>query len=249
MENRKFISYVRVSKDSHKAGKSRSEGLGLDAQRNIIQHFYGENVVKEFIEVKSAKNIHERPVLREAIQYALENNLWMCLAKLDRLSRDVDHVRSILKQMDGQISFCDIPSEGKADIFTITIYAAFAERERELISLRTKQALQAKLKREGPWQKGNPDFTSGEANKKAVLACKLKAGLNENTIRASEIIADKRKAGMTYEAIASLLNEKKFASPTGMDFHPMQVYRIHQRETIGGLISREAQPHLIHLPG
>lgn len=210
-------------------GNSKSEGLGLDAQRGIIGHFYKDAVVKEYVEVKSAKNISDRPILKEAIEYAIQNDLWICVAKLDRLSRDVDDVRSILKQLDGKISFGDIPSEGKADIFTITIYAAFAERERMLISLRTRQALQEKLKRDGPWQKGNPDMISGKLGKMGREANTAKAEANENNIRASEIIFDKIKAGLKYSEIADILNNKKFLTANGKAFHPAQVWRIHNR--------------------
>src|SRR5690242_897137 len=92
---RKYIAYYRVSKDSHKSGRSVSNGLGLEAQKQIVEHFYRDNIVKDFTETKSAKNITDRPVLQEAIKYCLDNDCWLVVAKLDRLSRSVDDVRFV----------------------------------------------------------------------------------------------------------------------------------------------------------
>src|SRR5690242_4977342 len=210
---RKYIAYYRVSKDSHKSGRSVSNGLGLEAQKQIVEHFYRDNIVKDFTETKSAKNITDRPVLQEAIKYCLDNDCWLVVAKLDRLSRSVDDVRFVHVKLGKKVSFCDIPSDGEVDLFTITLFAAFAEREREMISLRTKQALAVKKEREGVWQKGNPDFSSGVAGRKGVEAIKKRAEANENSIRALKVIVSSKKEGMNYVEIAKVLNENKFLTP------------------------------------
>lgn len=230
---KKYVAYYRVSRDSFKDGKSKSNGLGLEAQKQIAEHYYnkeGNCIVMEFTETKSAKNISERPILQNAIDYCLKNDCWLLVAKLDRLSRNVDDVRTILKTLDGNISFGDIPAEGKADMFTITIYSAFAERERELISLRTKNALKVKKEREGSWQKGNPDFSNGQASKLSVEANKRKAASNENTIRATQVIVSKRADGMTYWEIAQFLNKYKFVTANGNQFYATQVMRIYNNQ-------------------
>jgi DNA invertase Pin-like site-specific DNA recombinase len=226
MTQKTYIAYYRTSKDSHKSGRSISRGLGLDAQHQIVEHFYKDSITHSFTEVKSAKNITDRPELQKAIQLCLSTNSWLAVAKLDRLSRNVDDIRLIHKQMAGKIQFCDIPSENEPDLFTITLFAAFAERERTLISLRTSQALQSKLKREGKWQKGNPIFTSGIANSLSISANKLKAKLNENSIRASQLISLKRSEGLSYLQIANTLNQHKFLSPNGNLFFPASVRRL-----------------------
>lgn len=226
MENKKYVAYYRISKDSHEAGKSKSKGLGLESQRNIAEYYYKDSIVKDFTETKSAKNIKDRPILQEAINYCLKNDCWLVVAKLDRLSRNTIDALSIIKLLNKRVSFCDIPSDGETDEFIITIFAAIAQRERELISIRTSQALQIKKKREGSWNKGNPKFKTGEIQSLAIAAIKRKADFNENNIRASEIILDKRKAGMTYGAIAGLLNQKKFVTAEGFQFREMQVKRI-----------------------
>lgn len=227
---RKYVAYYRVSKDSHKSGKSISVGLGLDAQKQIVQHFYKDRIVMEFTETKSAKNITDRSLLKQAMEYCIKNNCWLVVAKLDRLSRNVDDVRSVHAKLEKRISFCDIPSEGVVDLFTITLFAAFAERERELISLRTKQALAQKLKNGGKWQKGSKPFMDGSASKLAVAANKAKALGNENTIRASQVILSKRADGMTYLEIAQFLNKYKFVTSNGNQFYASQVMRIYNNQ-------------------
>ena len=227
---RKYVAYYRISKDSYESGRSKSKGLGLEAQRQIVEHFYKDAIVKDFTETRSAKNISERPVLQEAIQYCVDNGCWLVVAKLDRLSRNTIDALSIVKRLNKKISFCDIPGEGEVDEFMITIFAAIAQRERELISLRTRQALQIKLKRDGKWQRGSKPFMDGSANKMSVAANRVKADSNENTIRAAQLILVKRNAGMIYVEIAKLLNENRFLTPTGMSFYPTQVMRIYNNQ-------------------
>lgn len=223
----KYVAYLRISKDSHEMGRSRSQNLGIDAQRQIITHFY-PNIEKEFTETKSAKNITERPVLQEAIQYCINNRAILVVAKLDRLSRNVDDVRAIVKQLNKKVIFCDIPTQGDGtDMFMITIYAAFAEREREMISLRTSQALQQKIKREGSWQKGNASFGSKENIEKAKAALKKKTAENENIIRAAAMIRQLLTQSKSMPEIITHLNANGFRTSQGNKFSkPIQVQRI-----------------------
>lgn len=223
-----YCAYFRTSTDSHKAGKSKSKGLGLQAQQLIVRHYAKDNLVKEFTEIKSAKNISDRPVLKEAIDYCIQNNCWLIVAKLDRLSRNVDDVRLVHQQLNKKITFCDIPSDGETDLFTITLFAAFAERERELISLRTSQALKAKIEKEGKWQKPSDLILSGELAMRAKKANKEKALNNENTIRAREVITSRLKEGLSYSEIAEILNGSKHRTPAGKEFRATQVQRIAQ---------------------
>jgi hypothetical protein len=87
--------------------------------------------------------------------------------------------------------------------------------------------LRVKIKRDGKWQTGNPEFKSGEANRKAVAARKVLAENNENTIRALQVIGAKRAENMSWAAISGLLNEKKFLSPEGKMFYPASVSRLY----------------------
>jgi DNA invertase Pin-like site-specific DNA recombinase len=63
------------------------------------------------------------------------------VAKLDRLSRDVAFIAGLMAQ---RVPFIVAELGPDADPFMLHVYAALAEKERALISARTKAALQAK---------------------------------------------------------------------------------------------------------
>jgi hypothetical protein len=60
------------------------------------------------------------------------------VAKLDRLSRDVEHIASLMKRVDFKVA-----TMPQADKFQLHLFAALAEQERAFISQRTKDALKA----------------------------------------------------------------------------------------------------------
>jgi DNA invertase Pin-like site-specific DNA recombinase len=73
------------------------------------------------------------------------------VAKLDRLSRDVAFVAGLMAQ---RVPFIVAEPGRDADPFMLHLYAAFAEKERRLISERTRAALAAKEAAGG--RLGNP---------------------------------------------------------------------------------------------
>ena len=135
-----YVVYYRVSTK----GQGES-GLGLAGQKAMINNFLSpDQIAAEFTEVISAKVLpSERPELAAAIQYAKQNGCGLAVAKVDRLSRVTEHALSIYQEMKGFLFSCDIPMTAGAamDKFTLTIYMAIADRERELIGIRTKAAL------------------------------------------------------------------------------------------------------------
>lgn len=102
------------------------------------------------------------------------------MAKLDRLSRDVEHIFKIQKQLGSLFKSCDLPT---TDALTLSIYAGIAQRERELISIRTRQALQAK-KRQGATL-GKPENLTDIGRSAGVATRQAKAKNNLNNQRAA----------------------------------------------------------------
>jgi DNA invertase Pin-like site-specific DNA recombinase len=136
MATGKFVSYIRVSTKAQGAS-----GLGLEAQKESISRYLnGGNweLLSEFVEVESGKKA-DRPELTRALQHCLSTGATLVIAKLDRLSRDPDFLGMLMKAGTDFIA-CDMPEANK---FMIRIMAALAEKEREMISERTKAALQA----------------------------------------------------------------------------------------------------------
>src|ERR1700704_399550 len=71
------------------------------------------------------------------------------VAKLDRLSRDVAFVAGLMAQ---RVPFMVAELGRDADPFMLHLYAALAEKERRLISERTKAALRAKKAAAQGWE-------------------------------------------------------------------------------------------------
>ena len=115
-----YVSYLRVS--TARQGESK---LGLEAQRHAVKTTFG-GVIREFLEVESGKN-DKRPELMRALRICKENGYMLVIAKLDRLSRKLSFISSL---MDSGVQFkcADMPDINN---FTIHILAAVAQNERE----------------------------------------------------------------------------------------------------------------------
>lgn len=136
MADRKYVSYLRVS-----TGKQGRSGLGLEAQRHAVEAYLNGGrweVVEEFVEVESGKN-NSRPMLTEAIELCHAIGATLIVAKIDRLTRNAAFLLS-LKDAGVEFVAADMPD---ANRLTVGIMALVAEQEREAISKRTREALQA----------------------------------------------------------------------------------------------------------
>jgi DNA invertase Pin-like site-specific DNA recombinase len=98
-------------------------------------------LLAEFTEVESGKR-NDRPELARALDLCRRQKATLMIAKLDRLARNVAFVANL---MESGVEFIavDFP---QANRLTIHILAAVAEHEREMISQRTKAALQARAR-------------------------------------------------------------------------------------------------------
>lgn len=132
-----FAIYLRVS--TQRQGFS---GLGIEAQRKMCIDYItsqkGE-IIKEFSDIESGKN-RSRKGLLSAIDFCKETGCILVIAKLDRLARDVEFTfRVINTGID--IYFCDMPN---VNTLILGVMSSVAQYERELISQRTKSALNVK---------------------------------------------------------------------------------------------------------
>lgn len=223
-----FVAYYRVS--TRKQGDS---GLGLESQKAILCNYLNcDDLVAEFTEVASGKNVDGRPQLQRAVKLCVDGGHTLAVAKLDRLSRKTEDALKIWGQLDGRLYSCDIPQEnGKMDKFTLTIFMAIADRERELIGIRTKAALAA-TKARGTIL-GKPENLTEDARVMGALTNKRLAK-RSYTLEA-DTIADKRAQGWSYRQIANHLNTMKdrtgnpLRTRQGKEFKPMTVKRILDR--------------------
>ena len=136
------IAYYRVS--TPRQGRS---GLGIDAQRTTVEQFagvQGYTILEAFTEIETGKGadaLDRRPVLADALDAARLARCPVIVAKLDRLSRDVAFIAGLMTK---RVPFIVAELGADADPFMLHLYAALAEKERRLISERTRAALAAR---------------------------------------------------------------------------------------------------------
>ena len=138
---RTIVAYIRVS--TAQQGKS---GLGIDAQREALARFAkteGYSIAQEFIEVETGKGadaLDRRPQLTAALAEARKRRCTVAVAKLDRLSRDVHFISGLMAH---RVPFVVAELGADVDPFILHLFAALAEKERSMISVRTTAALAA----------------------------------------------------------------------------------------------------------
>jgi DNA invertase Pin-like site-specific DNA recombinase len=209
----RFVAYYRVS--TAKQGRS---GLGLDAQRESVMAYLDGGrweLLKEFTEVETGKGsnaLERRPVLREAMDFAKKHKATLLIAKLDRLSRNLHFITSL---MESKVKFvaADMPD---ANELTIHIMAALAQYERKMISERTKAAL-ARAKANGR-RLGNPNLMPD--NERRRQEARAFAERLRPTLEAL------RSQGMSQRTIVAELNNLGVQAPRGGAWSLIQLQRV-----------------------
>jgi DNA invertase Pin-like site-specific DNA recombinase len=218
---RPIIAYYRVSTD--RQGKS---GLGLEAQREATARFADANgfaFVGEEIEVETGKGadaLDRRPRLKSALDLAKKHKCSIIVAKLDRLSRDVHFISGLMTK---RVPFIVAELGPEVDPFMLHIYAAVAEKERALISQRTKAALAA-AKARGV-KLGNPRLQEARAPR-------MRANAEEAARQvavALPVIEPLYEQGMSLRAIARELAARGVPTARGGQWSAVQVSDILRR--------------------
>src|SRR5215472_14170303 len=216
------VAYYRVS--TARQGKS---GLGIEAQRAAVQRFAeaeGIEVLAEYIEVETGKGsdaLERRPELAVALTQARKTKCPILVAKLDRLSRDVHFISGLMAH---RVPFVVAELGADCDPFMLHLYAALAEKERALISARTRAALQAK-KAQGV-KLGNP--RAAEAAVKAHAANRAQA--DQFAANVFPIVREIQASGLTtLREIATALNARGVHTARGGRWHSETVRNLLRR--------------------
>jgi DNA invertase Pin-like site-specific DNA recombinase len=219
-----IIAYLRVST----AQQGRS-GLGLEAQREAIARFVaaeGNSLVGEFVEVETGKGadaLDRRPQLAAALAQAKKAKCPVVVAKLDRLSRDVHFISGLMTK---RVPFVVVGLGADVDPFMLHIYAALAEKERKLISERTRAALASK-KAQGA-ALGNRTNLAEAQEKGAASNRAAAAAFASNTL---PIIRQIEASGVSgFRGIAAALNARGIRTARGGDWHPTTVRNMLARQ-------------------
>ena len=216
-----YIAYLRQS-----TTKQERSGLGVEAQRDIINSFIKEGVIlAEYVETESGRK-SDSPKFQEAFALCRKTNSILIVAKLDRLSRNVAFTSKLLES-DVEIIFCDFP---QANRLILHIISSIAEYEANLISQRTRQSLKAKKERGVKLGKSeNLMNKHNEAVARSNQTNRIKAKNNANNMRAVALLRSMVKEELTLSQMTIRLNEQGFVTSKGCKFQIVQVQRLIQR--------------------
>jgi len=220
------VAYFRVS--TERQGRSR---LGLDAQAERCAQFAAQNgmtIVEVFTEVETGKGadaLDRRPQLAAALAAARRHRGQVLVAKLDRLSRDVHFIAGLMAQ---RVAFVVAELGFDVDPFMLHIYAALAEKERRMISERTRAALVAR-KRQGK-RLGNP---TNLAEAGAVGAARTAEAAYRFAENAAPVIREIRASGISsLRGIAAVLNTRGVRTARGGRWAATQVGAVLARAAV-----------------
>ena len=218
----KAIIYTRVS--TKEQGKS---GLGLESQLNEVQEFCNAEdyeVIAHYSEVETGSGkdaLDKRPILAKALQHAKKEGAVLMVSKLDRLGRNVSFISGLMEQ---KVKFIVTQLGKDADPFMLHLYAALSEKERELISSRTKSAL--KVLKDSGKKLGN--LTSLDEARRLSIATNSK-NADEFATSVMSTIVGYKKSGQTLQSIADKLNELGVKTVRGGAWYPTTVANILKR--------------------
>lgn len=195
------VVYRRVS--TSEQGRS---GLGLEGQSEAVRRFCeaeGFEIVADFEEVASGKlPVEGRPGLAAALERARKLRCPVVVSKLDRLSRDVAFISGLMAR---GVPFIVAELGADTDPFVLHLFAALAEKERALISARTRAALQAK--------KAAGALLGNRTN---LAEARAKAAQSKNDAaqafagQATPLIKQLMGGGLSMNKVADRLNELRY---------------------------------------
>lgn len=223
---KEFIAYRRITR----AERGRP-GLGLQEQAAAILRFVqsrGGVLVQDFVEAQPGKGsdtLERRPRLREAMDAAVRRRAVLVVARLDRLSRDVD-LLSMLVVAGVEFAAADTPH---ADTATLHAHAAIASAQRDLSAQRISAALQAK--KHAALAHGLPNPVGHAASLRPHNASRQQAA-QAFAQKIAPAIAELRRAGLTQRQMVDALNAQGIPTAAGGTWSLVQLQRVLAR--LGG---------------
>lgn len=210
------VIYKRVS--TSEQGKS---GLGLDAQVAALERFCaseGFEVVDSFEDVGSGKlGLDARPGLAAALAKAARLKCPVIVSKLDRLSRDVAFISGLMAR---GVPFIVSELGSDVDPFVLHLFAALGQKERQLISQRTRDALAPLV---GTGKLGNKtNLTGAQAMGRAGNVAASAAFAS----RVMPLIGQLKNGGLSMNGIAARLNASNLPTMRGGSWTAKAVSRV-----------------------
>ena len=224
-----MIGYARVS-----TKKQGLDGLGMEDQIKQIKDYAKRNnltIIKIYKETESGnKTDKHRPELSKAISQSKINKCKLVIARIDRLSRNVEFTYKLL---NSKVDFVciDMP---QANTMTIGFMSVIAQNYRDQVSANTKRALARK--------KENGDKLGKVIN----LVKHRDKGRITHKQNCSKFATDKLQmikgfmsTGVTsYKGLADLLNKHQVPTMRAKKWYPTTIKNILNNEQI--MLEREA---------
>lgn len=223
-----IIGYYRVS--TARQGRS---GLGLEAQRATVLRFAQAEsftLAREYTEIETGKGadaLERRPILAAALDEARRRRCPVVVAKLDRLSRDVAFIATLMAQ---RVPFLVSELGRDVDPFALHLFAALAEKERALISQRIKAALAA-AKARGVRLGGNRPENFSDVGRAAGRAAQTERANDQARFLAPLIEELRSRGASSLRELAEGLQASGTATPRGGRWTAMAVSRLLARLT------------------
>ena len=221
-----YIAYYRVS--------TKKQSLGLEAQQDIISTYVanaGGTIISEYQEKESGKDVHgesrlsNRPLLIEALNKCKKLGATLIVAKVDRLTRDIEDGAYIYKNY--RVQFCDHPDISPLEL---GIFLGMAMQERLFLSQRTKQGMAKSTKRAG-----NPNLTVKTEDGLSLIERNHELIKKNRKARADSATANiKAYAAIRYmegtlREKAAYLNRNGFMTANNKSWQPTSVSRLMER--------------------
>lgn len=211
----KAIIYARVS-----TAEQAASGLGMHgqiAQCEAFANYRGHEVIEVLTEngCSGSKAPADRPELSKGLAMLEAGEAQILIAaKLDRIGRDVRDVLDLVADADRQgwglaVLDLDLDSSTPHGRLVLTMFAALAEWERNVIAARTSAALQVKK-------------AAGERLGRPI----------EHDPAVREQVRAMRSAGVSMNAVAQHLNAAGTPTPRGGKWHASTIRSLEQSDRL-----------------
>tara|TARA_Y100000361_G_scaffold90661_1_gene80679 strand:- start:765 stop:1439 length:675 start_codon:yes stop_codon:yes gene_type:complete len=224
-----MIGYARVS-----TKKQGLDGLGMEDQIKQIKDYAKRNnltIIKIYKETESGnKTDKHRPELSKAISQSKINKCKLVIARIDRLSRNVEFTYKLL---NSKVDFVciDMP---QANTMTIGFMSVIAQNYRDQVSANTKRAL-ARKKENGD-KLGNVINLVKHRDKGRITH---KQNCSKFAIDKLQMIKGFMSTGVTsYKGLADLLNKHQVPTMRAKKWYPTTIKNILENEQ--NVLRREA---------